>query len=364
MNKLQIGIVGCGAIAQQKHIPALKKISDKVELAAFCDGSKIKARQIANHVNKKAKVYNNYEELIRDPGIDVVHICTPNKLHAPIAIEALRQGKHVMCEKPMAINTKDAEKMMEATRHSGKKLTIGYQNRFRKDAIILKEACQYGDLGEIYLAKAHAVRRRGVPTWGVFMNKELQGGGPLIDIGTHALDLTLWCMDNYNVASVTGVTHHRLRHQNKANPFGSWDPDSFEVEDASIGFIQMKNGATIYLEAAWALNTLDEREAMTSLSGTQGGAEMRKNPITHARELIFNGEKYGSLMEMKMQDDTAIDYISPVEETEADREIGQWITAILEDKKPIVLPEQAFKVTQVLEAIYQSAQIGKTIELT
>ncbi|MFJ7978039.1 Gfo/Idh/MocA family protein [Peribacillus sp. NPDC096379] len=362
MSKLRVGMIGCGAIAVQKHLPALMKLSDKVEVVAFCDGNEQNARKVAEKFNKHAKVYTDYEEMVKDSDIDMVHICTPNVFHAPMAVAALDAGKHVMCEKPMAINSGEAKKMLDAAKRSGKKLTIAYQNRFRKDSLLLKEACARGDLGEIYVAKAHAVRRRGVPTWGVFMNKKLQGGGPLIDIGTHALDLTLWCMDNYEVESVMGVTYNKLKDQNQTNLFGPWDPETFNVEESAFAFIKMKNGATIYLEAAWALNTLDEREAMTTLSGTKGGAEMRRNKVTNTDELAFNGEMYGNLVETKSQDATGIAYISPNEETEADREIGQWINAILEDKDPVVTPEQAYTVTRILEAIYESAETGKTIE--
>lgn len=362
MSKLNVGIIGCGAIALQKHLPALMKLSDKVEVVAFCSSNEENARKAAANFNKSARIYTHYQELLDDKSIDVVHICTPNVLHAPITVAALDAGKHVMCEKPMAVNSEEAKKMLDAAKRSGKKLTIAYQNRFRKDSLLLKEVCDRGDLGEIYVAKAHAVRRRGVPTWGVFMNKELQGGGPLIDIGSHALDLTLWCMNNYEVDSVTGVTHNKLKDQYQANPFGAWDPQTFNVEESAFAFIKMKNGATIYLEAAWILNTLDEREAMTTLSGTKGGAEIRVNKTTNTNELIFNGELYGNLVETKLQNAAVIAYNSPNEETDADREIGQWINAILEDKDPIVTAEQAYQVTRIIEAIYESAETGKTIE--
>lgn len=364
MNKLKIGIIGCGAIALQKHLPALIKLSDKVEVVAFCSGNEESARNAAEKFSKNARIYTDYRELVNDRNIDVVHVCTPNELHAPITVAALDAGKHVMCEKPMATNSKAAKEMLDAAKRSGKKLTIAYQNRFRVDSLLLKEACDRGDLGEIYLAKAHAVRRRGVPTWGVFMNKELQGGGPLIDIGTHALDLTLWCMNNYEVDTVTGVTFNKLKNQNQANLFGPWDPQTFDVEESAFAFIKMKNGATIYLEAAWLLNTLDEREAMTTLSGMKGGAEMRRNKLTNKHELVFNGEMFGQLFETKIQNASEIAYHSPNEETDADRELGQWINAILEDKDPVVTPEQAYKVTRILEAIYESAATSKTIEFT
>jgi predicted dehydrogenase len=363
LEKLKIGIIGCGAIADQKHMQALKKLSDRVEVVSFCDKSKERAKQLADKYKiMNPQIYTEYQELVAKSGVDVVHICTPNLFHAPIAVAALSAGIHVMCEKPMAINSKEAKKMLEAANRSGKKLTIAYQNRFRKDSLLLKEACNNGDLGEIYAAKAHAVRRRGVPTWGVFMNKELQGGGPLIDIGTHALDLTLWCMNNYDVASVTGVTYNKLKEENQANLFGPWDPDTFKVEDSAFAFIRMKNGASIFLEASWALNSLNEREAMTTLSGTKGGAEMCRNSLTNMDELIFNGEMYGNLIEKKLKNAQGIAYISAQEETEADRELGQWIQAILNDKDPVVIPEQAYTVTRILEAIYESADTGKTIE--
>lgn len=121
--------------------------------------------------------------------------------------------------------------------------TVGYQNRFRPEVQNLHTACQKGDLGDIYYAKAHAVRRRGVPTWGVFMDKEAQGGGPLIDIGTHALDITLWCMNNYDIDSVSGSVFYKLgglEQATEGNLFGPWNPKTYEVEDSAMGFIKMK----------------------------------------------------------------------------------------------------------------------------
>src|SRR5690606_5947789 len=147
---------------------------------------------------------------------------------------ALEAGKHVMCEKPMAKTAEGAERMLEAAERTGKKLSIGYQNRFRADSQFLKQAIDNGELGEIYFAKAHAIRRRAVPTWGVFLDEEAQGGGPLIDIGTHALDLALWMMNNYKPKAVLGRTYHKLsQRENAANAWGPWDPKQFTVEDSA-----------------------------------------------------------------------------------------------------------------------------------
>ncbi|MBO4453260.1 MAG: Gfo/Idh/MocA family oxidoreductase, partial [Clostridia bacterium] len=210
-EKLRIGIIGCGGIARGKHLPALKKLKDKVDLVYFCDIIRERAEtQAKNYGTPDAKVCTDYKELLADKSIDVVHVLTPNRSHSFITVDALEAGKHVMCEKPMAINAEEAKKMVDAAKRTGKKLTIGYQNRHRPDSLYVKQEADSGSFGDIYYAKATAIRRRAVPTWGVFMNEYEQGGGPLIDIGTHALDLTLWCMNNYKPKYCVGTTYHKL----------------------------------------------------------------------------------------------------------------------------------------------------------
>jgi predicted dehydrogenase len=229
-KKLKVAIIGCGGIANGKHLPSLSKLNE-VEISAFCDISLEKAQLAADKFGAAgAKVYEEYQELLEDSSIDIVHVCTPNDTHAEITIAALESGKHVLCEKPMAKTAADARRMAEAAKRTGKKLTIGYNNRFRADSMHLKQVCDNGELGEIYFAKAHAVRRRGVPTWGVFLDEEKQGGGPLIDIGTHALDLTMWLMNNYEPRVVLGTAYHKLsQKEHAANSWGSWDPKTFTV---------------------------------------------------------------------------------------------------------------------------------------
>ncbi|MCP3764803.1 Gfo/Idh/MocA family oxidoreductase [Domibacillus sp. A3M-37] len=366
-QKLKIGIIGCGGIANQKHMPALAKLSDLAEMTAFCDVVEERAQLAAQEFGaENAAVYTDYQELLLDESIDVVHVLTPNLQHSFITVAALEAGKHVMCEKPMAINSKEAKEMLEAADRTGKKLTIGYQNRFREDSQVLYQASKEGEFGDIYMAKAHAIRRRAVPTWGVFLDVEQQGGGPLIDIGTHALDLTLWCMDNYTPKSVTGSVYHKLADKSEGNLFGPWDPETFKVEDSAFGFIQMENGATIILECAWALNTTDVREAMTSLAGTEGGAEMKASPSGQygTSELVFNSTKYGKFIETKPATGGGIAYFDSGAEAPEVSEARQWLECVIHDTEPLVKPEQAYVVTQILEAIYQSAKTGKTIEFS
>ena len=366
-GKLQVGIIGCGGIANQKHLPALTGQADKCDLVAFCDiieERAIKAKE--EYGSEDSKVYVDYKELLKDPEIDVVHVCTPNVAHCPITCDAFAAGKHVMCEKPMAANTEDAQKMIDAWKASGKKFTIGYQNRFREDTQTLKRACEAGDLGEIYHARAHAVRRRAVPTWGVFPNKALQGGGPLIDIGTHALDITLWMMDNYKPVSVMGQVFYKLGRQADGpagNVFGPWDPETFEVEDSAFGLIKFENGATVYLEASWALNVLKSMEASTTLCGTKAGAEIHHGGSYPKDELIYNTVEHNQLMEKTISPAGVVDFFEGGASQEAVREADQWLNAIINDTEPLVKPEQAFVVTQILEAIYKSAETGEMIKL-
>jgi len=362
MNKLKIGIIGCGGIAKQKHFDSLKAMSDLCEMVAFCDIVIERAEEGAKkYGTPDAKVYSDYTELLKDKSIDVVHVLTPNVSHSPITVAAFEAGKHVMCEKPMAHNTEAARAMMDAWKKSGKKFTVAYQNRFRPDAQSLQKACEAGELGEIYYGKAHAVRRRAVPTWGVFPDKSLQGGGPLIDIGTHALDLTLWMMNNYKPKSVTGTVFHKMAHAFEGNLFGPWDPNTFEVEDSAMGMIKMEDGSTIYLEASWALNVLESKEASTTLCGTKAGAEIRSGMSYPQNELVFNRSHFGLLTEEHSTKSGSIAYFSGGSDAPGVKEAKQWLEAIINNTEPLVRPEQAFVVTQILDAVYKSAETGKEI---
>jgi len=369
MKKLRVGVVGCGFIANDKHLRALELQSDRVELVAFCDIIKEKAEKSAKRYGTPdAIVCEDYHVLTNDPTIDVIHVCTPNVSHCEITCAALEGGKHVMCEKPMAVTAAEADKMVATAKRCGKKLSIGYQNRFREDAQFVKKAIEEGELGEIYYGKALAIRRRGVPTWGVFTDKAKQGGGPLIDIGTHALDLTLWYMNNYEVASVSGNTFHKLGNDPAATPGngGAWNTDTYDVEDCAMGYIRMKNGAVIMLEASWILNTIDEGEAICCLSGVKGGSRMYEKSgengtyydanlnLTMGDQLVTVQPKIKMTSDFKGVTYNHFDYSGMCE--------GQsWIDAIVNDTDPLVLPEQAATVTRILEAIYISAKTGKEV---
>ncbi len=357
MEKIRIGIIGCGGIANGKHLPSLKAVKD-VEMVYFCDIIKERAELAAKEYGTPdAKFCTDYKELLQDKTIDAVHVCTPNRSHSFITVDALEAGKHVMCEKPMAINAVEAKKMVDAAKRTGKKLTIGYQNRHRLDSLYVKQEAESGTFGEIYYAKATAIRRRAVPTWGVFMNEYEQGGGPLIDIGTHALDLTMWCMDNYKPKFCVGTVYHKLNEKfPTGNAWGDWKSGELTVEDSAFGFVVMENGATIVLESSWALNMLDPREAITTLCGTDGGADMldgvRINGIRHGRQFVLKPDLSAGGVDF---------YAGSGNEQPGVREARLWIEAIREDKEPFVTAEQAYAVSNILDGIYTSAKTGKPV---
>ncbi|MBQ6266038.1 MAG: Gfo/Idh/MocA family oxidoreductase [Clostridia bacterium] len=356
MEKLKVGIIGCGGIANGKHMPAIAKIKE-VEMVAFCDIIEERAVKAAKKFGVEgAKVYTDYKELLADESIVAVHVCTPNRSHSFITIDALEAGKHVMCEKPMAKTYAEAKAMYEASVRTGKKLTIGYQSRWRGDSLYLKQCCEDGMFGEIYYARALALRRRAVPTWGVFLNEYEQGGGPLIDIGTHALDLTLWLMDNYKPKMVVGTKYKKLGDQkNAGNAWGDWDPEKYTVEDSAFGFVVMENGATVSVESSWALNIADPCEASTLICGVNGGADMlhdlRLNYVRNGRQVI----------EKPSFDAGGVAFYEGSSDDPSDLECCAFYDAVINDKPVRTKPEQAMVVTQILEAIYESAATGKPV---
>jgi predicted dehydrogenase len=354
-KRLRYGIIGCGGIANGKHLPALRKLPE-VELAAFCDivpGLADKANR--EYAEGGGKVFKDYHDLLKED-LDAVCVLTPNNSHAEISIAALGSGKHVLCEKPMAKNYKEAQAMIAARDAAGKLLTIGYQNRFRPDSLFLKAECEKGTLGDIYFAKATAIRRRAVPTWGVFLDAEKQGGGPLIDIGTHALDLTLFMMNNYEPAYAVGTVYHKLnKDRDTGNAWGDWDPKKFTVEDSAFGFVVMKNGATIILQSSWALNTTEVREAVTTLCGVKAGADMPQSG-TLTINGVRNGRQYTLTPDLKAG---GVAFYDGEAVKDSDLEAQTFSKAIRGKGKLYVLPEEAAAVTKILEGIYKSAESGK-----
>lgn len=346
-KKLRVGIIGCGFISAV-HLAGYSKC-ENVELTAFCDIIPERAQAaFEKYGGKDSHVYEDYKEMLKKEELDAVSVCTENNMHAEITIAALNAGIHVFCEKPMAITGAEADAMVAAAKKSGKKLSVGYQMRFSEDEQLLRSEVLKGTLGKVYYAEATTLRRRGVPTWGVFLNKEKQGGGPLIDTGTHILDSTLWLMNDYSpVVSAVGCTYDKLIERGGFNNGGHWDIDSFEVEDSAFGTVTLASGAMIVVKATWAINISEMNVNEVLLCGDNAGASLRNGKLT------MNGERNDRLWQY-IPDELSRNSLSGY-----DKEIISWVNAITKDIDPVVLPEEAAQVVKVLEAIYISARTGK-----
>ncbi len=340
MKTIKFGIIGCGDIAFNMHMPALKK-HPQAEIVAFYNRTKSKAEKAcAQFGSAEAKVYDSVEAMLASD-MDAIHVLTANNTHAPFSIQALKAGKHVLVEKPMATSAKAAKAMVETAQAMQKKLTVSYQNRFRGDIQKLKQLIDDGVLGDIYYIKAHALRRRGVPTWGSFLNLEIQGGGPLIDVGSHALDLALWLSTTNDIDWVMGSVYHKLKHENPlANLWGPWQPEQFKVEDAAMGFLKTRSDKTIVLESSYAINMLDENEAKLTLAGTKAGIDMVD----------------GLRLNMTKGDQLITETIKTEANDAAYALVDDWVSAIIHDRAPLIDMMEAYRVNQVIEAIYQSAK--------
>lgn len=346
MKPLKVGLIGAGGIARGVHIPNYLKCGDNVELVAVADVIKETAEKLATDFSIP-HVYEDYEAMLQDVELDAVSVCTPNKFHAAAAIAALQAGCHVLCEKPPAMTVAEAEKMAEAAKRAGKILTYGFHFRHVPEVETLKRFVEAGELGQIYAANVRAIRRRGIPGWGVFTNKELQGGGPLIDIGVHMLDTALYLMGYPEPDTVFGVTYQKIGNRQGIGLMGDWDWQNFSIEDMARGMITFKNGASILLDTAFAAN-VKERETMNaSLMGDQGGADVFP--------LNIYQEKHDTLV------DLAPSYLP--EKGYHALEIERFVDACLNETRPISTPHEGVIIQQIIAGLYQSAEIGEAVKI-
>ena len=351
---LGIGIIGTGSIAQRRHLPAYLQMQaeGRVRVVALCDIDP-DALQAASVLAPEARTVIDYLDLLAMPEVDAVGICTPNYLHFQPVLDCFAAGKHVLCEKPLALNAVEGEAMVAAGHAAGKQFQVGLNTRFGAGPQAVKRFVDDGKLGDIYYARAHALRRRGIPGWGLFTQKDKQGGGPLIDIGVHILDLTLWLMGYPKPISVTGQTYVKFgNREGVIGLMGQWDPKTFTVEDFAAGFVRFENGATLTLESSFAAN-IAANEYHTSILGTEGGAYLE--PLNDAAARVFR-EESGTLT------DTAPVFLPAVLTHEA--ELRAFVQALLDDTPVPVPGEQGLRVTRILDALYESAETGREVRLS
>jgi len=343
-KKVRVGIIGSGGIAQGQHMPAYQKDPD-VEIVAVCDSNEATAKKAAEQF-KVPRIYTDYRELARDKDIDAVSVCTPNFMHEKPTVACLENGKHVMVEKPIARNAKEGAAMVRAAKKNKRILAVGLHMRYSPNVQAIKRFADAGGLGDVYYARIQAIRRRGIPSWGVFGDKEKQGGGPLIDIGVHILYATMYVLDFPKPKAVCGATYTKFGNKPPGPaPWGPWDYKHFTVEDYAAAFIRFEGDLTATLEASFAANTQESWNFW--LLGDKGGAQLE--PCT------FYRDEFGTLT------NTTPGWLPKGDEYVS--EIRDFLAAVRGEGKPGVTGEQGLMVTQVLDGIYLSAERGAEIKL-
>ena len=276
VGALRVGVVGLGYAGEQ-HLKNFVRMPN-VEPVALAGLEEDRLRELGELYGVH-QLYRSWEDLVARDDLDVVSIGAPNHLHAPIAIAALEGGKHVRCEKPLARTGAEAESIVQAARKADRAVHIAFTQRERGDVQALKRHVEEGNLGRIYHAKATWMRRNGIPGMGGwFTSKEMAGGGPLIDLGVHMVDMALYLMGDPEVQSVSCATYAELgpRGRGGSGDFGLMQGDSpYEVEDLATAFIRLSGGATLTLETGWAAYRESSDDFGVTLYGTDGGAEMK-----------------------------------------------------------------------------------------
>jgi len=351
-ERLRVGVIGAGV--GKAHLAGYRACPE-AELVALCDMDAERLKAVADQYQVPQR-FTDYHEMLASAGIDAVSVALPNNLHAPVSIAAMKAGKHVLCEKPLAATLSDAEAMVAASQATGRKLMITFYYRYRGDAQYIKRMMEGGELGRVYHVRAGWMRRRGIPKpGGWFTRKAMSGGGPLIDLGVHILDLTMWFLGYPEVATVTGVTHNALASLGKgaAMPFRVQD---YDVEDLAAAFLRLKNGASISLEISWASNSSASDDYFVHLRGDQRGAELTVH--NYAREDTLR--LYGDL------DGQPVEFRPALPPTISGHEgaVREFLAAIREGREPSSPATQGLVISRLLDAIYRSAATGREIVLS
>ncbi|MBZ0302053.1 MAG: Gfo/Idh/MocA family oxidoreductase [Anaerolineae bacterium] len=348
MATLKVGVIGVGGIARV-HMPGWAA-SEHAEVIAGSDISETFLDQWGQ-ANGVTKLTTRAEELIADPDIDIIDICTPNMYHAPLAIAAMEAGKHVICEKPLAPTPAEILKMIEARDRTGKMLMTAQHFRFKGNSRALKAEIDAGALGDIYHARSWMLRRDGLPVRPGFLLKQHSGGGATIDIGVHILDLTLWMMGNPKPVAVTGVARTQLAKLPGA--FSRWGdiPQTMDVEEMAMAYVRFENGATMILEISWMLHHDTQGEDMQMwLYGMHGGSHWPKCEIYSTN--YETHQHYNRTLQR------AVDTMEPHA-----LECVEFAQAVVEGAPSPVPAEQSLQVLTILDGIYRSQQSGSEVRL-
>jgi len=354
-KKLKVGIIGAGGISTV-HFNGYTK-SRLAEVYALADvNAETLAKRGQEYNVPAARCFADYRKLLAMKEIDAVSVCSPNALHCRQTLDAFAAGKHVLCEKPMAMTPAEAQRMVDAAENAGKKFQIGLHQRFRNEAVYLKRLVDDGVLGKVYYARCQAVRRRGVPSWGVFGQLDKQGGGGLIDIGVHFIDLTWWLMGRPRPVSVTGQTYRTIGNRpGHMGKFGKWDHKTYTVEDFACGLVRFENGATMSIECGFNANLNEDRQGC-HLVGDKGGAGL--SPLSVQVEMA------GHLTDCTPNFVDVMGQPHPLGKlTEHEKEVLAFCRSVLDDKPVAVPGAEAIWTQKIIDGLYRSAEAGKEVRI-
>lgn len=351
MSKLKFGVMGAGFIGRV-HMDQINKCEDAEVVGVYDPFAELAQKAVTNEQAKK--VYSTPEELVADKGIDAVVVASPNKTHADLAVIAIEAGKHVIVEKPLALNAKNASRIVKAAEKAGVVTMVPHQMRWNPGSQKLHALTEKGELGDIYYGKTSWLRQAGIPGWGSWFTRfEESGGGPLIDIGVHMLDLALYQMGNPKPVSVFGSTYAKFGPEKRG--LGTWGtPDwngFYDVEDLASALIKMDNGATLLLEVSWAANlSAEDAKPGVTIMGSEGGA--RLDPGSGNYKL--SGQKFGECFTVD---------VSPNGLGAREAMARHFIDCVKANKQTIAPVYSGMVNNIVLDSIYESARTGKSVDI-
>lgn len=352
MKSINVGVIGTGSISAM-HLQSYQKHAN-ANLLAVCDLNEERARLAAEKYGA-TKVFTDYRELLADPEIDAVSICTWNNTHAEISIAALNAGKHVLVEKPLCRTVEEALRVQEAVKSSGKLLQVGFVRRYDPNAQMLREFADNGEFGEIYFAKASSIRRLGNPG-GWFSDIERSGGGPLIDIGVHVIDLCWYMMGRPKPVAVSANTYRKLGNRSNVRNLSfykaaDYDAEKNTVEDMANAMIRFENGASMLVDVSFTLHSKDNQQSV-KLYGDKGGFEI--DP-----EVVIVTEKHDTIINIQPQtDNKGFDFNSAFQS-----EVNHFIASIENGTQPLSPVEDGVEIMKILCGIYESAEKGAEVLL-
>lgn len=358
-KELRVGVVGIGWAGQQ-HLMAYNDL-DGVRIVALA-GMEQDLRDSLQAEYSIPNAFADWKDMLEHGGLDAISVAVPTFLHAPIAIAALERGIHVLSEKPIARNAVEGQAMVDAARKAGRVLDVAFNHRRRGDIKALKGVIDDGGLGRPYYAKASWLRRSGIPTLGSwFTNPELAGGGPLADIGVHALDYALHLLGEPKVVAVSAATHSELGPQGRGGGSrysAQATSHAFEVEDFASAFLRLEGGGTLVIEASWATYRETDDLLDFTVYGTDGGAELRVQgaPFPPVGQLRVFTDKEGE----------SADYVPPVLPGRAhDAVVEDFITAVRGGEQAWGEHDGSLALyrAQIIDACYLSAREQREVRL-